>query len=125
MNSNAELIVRFYNNENYLNWENLFNRTSILRITKADRFEETHSLFIRYLLNPNENHGLGTKALEMFIRLLLVKNNKNNVLSKLSNELILKDKILRVPVLVPEKTDKRSRYDIYIEFESNNTKATI
>lgn len=121
----SKLIADFYKNASYIKWEQLYNRDTLLGIAKTDKNEESHSLMIRYILDPRERHGLGTKPLELFLRLLVVKNLENETIKNYGNDILLKSNTLNVLVAVPEKTDKRSRYDIYIEFEINNTKSTI
>lgn len=101
-------------------WNQLYNKDTLLSITKTDKYEQSHSQIIRYILDPNEKHGLGTKPLELFLRLLVIKNLKNETLFKSSNELLSKSNKYNILVAVPEKTYKNSRYDIYIEFEVNN-----
>lgn len=121
----SKLIADFYKNTSYMKWEQLFNKDTLLGITKTDKYEESHSLIIRYILDPRERHGLGTKPLELFLRLLVIKNLENKTVRKYANDLLLKSNTFNVLISVPEKTDKKSRYDIYIEFEINNTKSTI
>ena len=106
-------------------WDQLYNKDTLLSITKTDKYEQSHSQIIRYILDPNEKHGLGIKPLELFLRLLVIKNLKNETLFKSSNELLSKSNKYNILVAVPEKTYKNSRYDIYIEFEVNNKKSCI
>lgn len=121
----AQIIANLYKNESYMKWNQLYNKDTLLSITKTDKDEESHSLLIRYILDPNENHGLGTMPLELFMRLLVVKNTSNKVIQKYMNELLGNAKEIKVLVCVPEKTDRKARYDIYIELEVNKIKSTI
>lgn len=125
MSEISKLIANFYKDTSYMKWEQLYNKDTLLGITKTDKYEESHSLIIRYILDPRERHELGTKPLELFLRLLVIKNLENETVRKYANDLLLKSNTFNVLVSVPEKTDKKSRYDIYIEFEINNTKSTI
>lgn len=121
----AQMIANLYKNESYMKWNQMYNKDTLLSITRTDKDEESHSLLIRYILDPNESHTLGTMPLELFMRLLVVKNTSNTILQKYMNDLLSKTKQIKVLVCVPEKTDRKARYDIYIELEINNVKATI
>lgn len=125
MKETAQMIANLYKNESYMKWNQMYNKDTLLSITKTDKDEESHSLIIRYILDPNEKHCLGTLPLELFMRLLVVKNIKNEMLSKNINDFLSNTSKLNVLVCVPEKTDRKARYDIYIELEINNVKATI
>lgn len=49
-------------------WTNNFNMFDILKITRT---EIRHSNMLSWLLNPNENHGLGEKVLKGFIQFVV------------------------------------------------------
>lgn len=125
MTETARLITNLYKNESYMKWNQMYNKDTLLSITRTDKDEESHSLLIRYILDPYEKHCLGTLPLELFMRLLVVKNIKNEMLLKNINYFLSNTPKLNVLVCVPEKTDRKARYDIYIEFEINGIKSTI
>ena len=125
MKETAQMIANLYKDDSYMKWNQLYNKDTLLSITKTDKDEESHSLLIRYLLDPSEKHNLGTMPLELFMRLLVVKNTSNITIQRYMNELLSKTKQINVLVCVPEKTDRKARYDIYIEFEINGVKSTI
>ena len=76
----ARLITNLYKNESYMQWNQMYNKDTLLSITRTDKDEESHSLLIRYILDPYEKHCLGTLPLELFMRLLVVKNIKMTLL---------------------------------------------
>lgn len=125
MKETVQMIANLYKNDSYMKWNQLYNKDTLLSITKTDKDEESHSLLIRYLLDPSEKHNLGTMPLELFMRLLVVKNTSNITIQRYMNELLSKTKQINVLVCVPEKTDRKARYDIYIEAKINSVKSTI
>lgn len=125
MSEVSNMITNLYKNKSYLEWNQLYNKETLLSITRTDKDEETHSLFIRYILDPRESHGLGTLPLEMFLRLLVVRNVNNNIIQKYMNKLLKKKQNLEVIVSVPEKTDRKARYDIFMELNVDGYTTTI
>lgn len=128
MNETVQLVANLYKNKSYMKWKQMYNQDTLLSITKTDRLEQSHSLLIKYILDPNENHALETMPLELFMRLLVVKNIQsanNKILQKNMNELMEKAIQIKVWNAKSEKVDKQARYDIYIETEINNVKSTI
>lgn len=124
MKSTIELITNFYKGKALTEWDNIYNNETLLNITGSDRKEEAHSQFIRYLLDPN-NHDLGTLPLELFLRLLVLKNSSNAAISKYMVELLGKSKNLKVLSCVREKVDRNARYDVFLEIELNGIKVNI
>ena len=124
MKSTIELITNFYKGKALTEWDDIYNNETLLNITGSDRKEEAHSQFIRYLLDPN-NHDLGTLPLELFLRLLVLKNSSNAAISKYMVELLGKSKNLKVLSCVREKVDRNARYDVFLEIELNGIKANI
>ena len=125
MKSTIELITNFYKGKALTEWDDIYNNETLLNITGSDRKEEAHSQFIRYLLDPNSNHDLGTLPLELFLRLLVLKNSNNAVINKYMVELLGKPKNLKVLSCVREKVDRNARYDVFLEIELNGIKANI
>ncbi len=100
--------------------QNLFN------ILGVERQELVHSRFISWLLNSNSSHGLGTKPLENFLKLLYKAIDKKvntpskdiyqTLLKKLSNK---SNKISNVEV-----TNETDKIDITIKFIINGDDKT-
>ena len=125
MKSTIELITNFYKGKALTEWDDIYNNETLLNITGSDRKEEAHSQFIRYLLDPNSNHDLGTLPLELFLRLLVLKNSSNAAINKYMVELLGKSRNLKVLSCVREKVDRNARYDVFLEIELNGIKANI
>lgn len=128
MNETIQLVTNLYKNKSYMKWNQMYNKDTLLSITKTDRLEQSHSFLIKYILDPNENHTLGTMPLELFMRLLLVKNANvtiNPILQRNMNELLKKVIQINVWDAKTEKADRQVRYDIYIETIINNIKSII
>ena len=63
-------IIKFYNSNEYINLSSFYSYKNYFEILKVERDENTHSSFIAWLLNPNDNHGLGDFPLSRFLLLL-------------------------------------------------------
>ena len=63
-------IIKFYNSKEYINLSSFYSYKNYFEILKVERDENTHSSFIAWLLNPNDNHGLGDFPLSRFLLLL-------------------------------------------------------
>ena len=61
-------------------WTSEFNLFDILKITRA---EIRHSNMLAYLLNPNENHGLGDSVIRGFIQYVVTAFDESDVFDTL------------------------------------------
>lgn len=116
-------------------WTSKLNLFDVLKIS---RNEIRHSNFLAWLLNPNENHGLGDKYLKgLLSRILKNSNKKNDVLNILLSDfysfnvyrewknidiLILSDKeklavIIENKVTSNEHDNQLNRYKKTLEIE--------
>ena len=116
-------------------WTSKLNLFDVLKIS---RNEIRHSNFLTWLLNPNENHGLGDKYLKgLLSRILKNSNKKNDVLNILLSDfysfnvyrewknidiLILSDKeklavIIENKVTSNEHDNQLNRYKKTLEIE--------
>ena len=69
MSTSKEKIISFLSDENLEELESQMDLTpNIFEILKSKDFEIRHSNMLAYLLNPSENHGLGSKFVEKFLR---------------------------------------------------------
>ena len=47
-----------------------YKQTTLFNVIGAERSENRHSAFLRWLLSPDSSHGLGTEPLKLFLRLI-------------------------------------------------------
>lgn len=53
--------------------------TNIFDILKISNAELKHSIMLAYIFSPNENHGLGTKPIELFFKMLAQNKGIDNL----------------------------------------------
>lgn len=51
-----------------------YNQTTLFNVIGAERNENRHSAFLRWLFSPDSSHGLGTEPLKLFLRLVATLN---------------------------------------------------
>lgn len=54
-------------------------QTNIFDILKISNVELKHSIMLAYIFNPNENHGLGSKPIELFFKMLAQNKGIDNL----------------------------------------------
>lgn len=134
-----EALHNFLQDIEYLDDLNAWtSKLNLFDVLKISRNEIRHSNFLAWLLNPNENHGLGDKYLKgLLSRILKNSNKKNDVLNILLSDfysfnvyrewknidiLILSDKeklavIIENKVTSNEHDNQLNRYKKTLEIE--------
>jgi hypothetical protein len=93
------------------------NIFSVLSMGKSRLHETSMSAMLAYLLNPNQDHGLGHKFLSSFFELVNKKEIYNSYIEKIGTNLLKFDIDLEVQYYY---NNKRSDIDIQIKiFDSN------
>ncbi len=115
-------IIKFYNSKEYIELSSFYSYKNYFEILKVERDENTHSSFIAWLINPNENHGLGDFPLKKFLLLLCwaktnLKCNKNSFFSEdLLNSILSNDiEISNTTITREYGIEDKKRIDILIQ----------
>lgn len=97
------------NDEKFQLFIKKYNRPNCFKIIGNDHYELRHSSFIAWLLNPVENHGLGTYPMHLFLGVLSGKGNRKY------NEKELEIEKLNVNTEYPISSSKKGdgRIDVY------------
>lgn len=94
------------------------NIFSVLSMGKSRLHETSMSAMLAYLLNPNQDHGLGHKFLSSFFELVNKKEIYNSYIERIGTNLLKFDIDLEVQYYY--NNNKRSDIDIQIKiFDSN------
>lgn len=118
-------IIEFYNDPNYNELNNYYQKENIFTIIKKERNETVHSAFFAWLLNPQSNHGLKDYALRKLLRLYATSEKAEESLKDWQSNFLIGDYVLddvevftekSIEIGTGEKTKKKGgRMDIYIE----------
>lgn len=63
-------ILKMYASAEYQKLNTYYRQDNIFSIIGKSRDENVHSNFLAWLLDSNSNHGLGTKPIELFLRVI-------------------------------------------------------
>lgn len=95
-----------------------YSSKSFLEILLVDRREISHSSFLAWLFNSQENHQLSDFALKRFIEIIDLRhqifNNNDNI--DVIKSIILESYNVKNIVVEKEKHLGKARLDIYVEF---------
>lgn len=81
MNNEKDIIDNLIYDEDFIKLVKLYQRPNFFRVMGKSYREEWHSSFLCWLLNPAENHGLGTIPLKSFFELYSRKQDGNSHLA--------------------------------------------
>ena len=109
MDISAQQLKSYYGSKTYFD------------ILGVGRKETSHSSFIAWILDPQENHGLKEYCIRRFLEIIVSSKFFNN--SILENEIVDhvitgSYEIIKSFVKTEKSIDKNSRIDIYIELEA-------
>lgn len=121
------LLSEFYKDSDYEELKRLYLTKSFPEILSIDRREMSHSTFLAWLLNKNESHGLADFPIKQFLKILVIRDLKQNVkrhcndqtstkklsIAAINEEIIISEMSVSIerPVLAG---NKRGRIDILI-----------
>ena len=118
-------IIEFYNDPNYNELNDYYQKENIFTIIKKERNETVHSAFLAWLLNPQSNHGLKDYALRKLLRLYATSKEAEKSLKDWQSNFLIGDYMLDDVEVFTEKStktgtgektkEKEGRMDIYIE----------
>ena len=117
-------IIELYNSPEYISLSSYYGRRSCMDILGIARREDAHSNFLAWLLNPRENHGLQSYAVQKLLHLLVMAKNeyscnhsapfeKNFQDMLLVEDFKIKDVLVNREFMPSDKKD--SRMDILLE----------
>ena len=125
MDDLSKEIIEFYNDPNYNELNDYYQKENIFTIIKKERNETVHSAFLAWLLNPQSNHGLKDYALRKLLRLYATSEKAKKSLNDWQNNFLIGDYVLDDVEVFTEKStkidtgekteEKEGRMDIYIE----------
>ena len=125
MDDLSKEIIEFYNDPNYNELNDYYQKENIFTIIKKERSETVHSAFLAWLLNPQSNHGLKDYALRKLLRLYATSEKAKKSLNDWQNNFLIGDYVLDDVEVFTEKStkidtgekteEKEGRMDIYIE----------
>lgn len=119
-------IIKLYNSKEYIELSSYYSYKNYFEILKVARNENTHSNFIAWLLNPLENHGLGTFALYRFFLLLIHAkdfpcNRNSRFDDNLSSDILANNiDIEKIEIERERAIDGKKRLDILISATIKN-----
>lgn len=70
---------KFIEDRDFERLELLLQKPNIFQALNIEKFELRHSSFLRWLLDPNANHGLGTLFLNRFLREIFIDSRSENI----------------------------------------------
>lgn len=121
----SKAIIEFYNDPNYNELNDYYQKENIFTIIKKERNETVHSAFLAWLLNPLSNHGLKDYALRKLLRLYATSEKAEESLKDWQSNFLIGDYVLDDVEVFTEKStktdtgektkEKEGRMDIYIE----------
>ena len=63
-------LLKLLNSRQFGQLKSFYNQTTLFNVIGAERSENRHSAFLRWLLSPDSSHGLGYEPLRLFLRLI-------------------------------------------------------
>lgn len=113
-------IEKLITDKNFLNLNDIYDRTTFFDILGISRNENRHSKFLEWLLNPKGTHNLGTEPIKYFLRYILRESIKKREVFEESVVVGLLNNSSKIEIVIKEsQTEKTifngSRLDIYIE----------
>lgn len=63
-------LLKLLNSRQFGQLKSIYNQTTLFNVIGAERSENRHSAFLRWLLSPDSSHGLGYEPLRLFLRLV-------------------------------------------------------
>lgn len=128
----SKAIIEFYNDPNYNELNDYYQKENIFTIIKKERNETVHSAFLAWLLNPQSNHGLKDYALRKLLRLYATSEKAEELLKDWQSNFLIGDYVLDDVEVFTEKStktdtgekikEKEGRMDIYIEANIKSNK---
>lgn len=70
MNSINQSALALLSSKPFQELSAFYKQTTLFNVIGAERSENRHSAFLRWLLSPDSSHGLGTEPLKLFLRLI-------------------------------------------------------
>lgn len=64
-------ILNLLNSKEFQTLKSYYEETTLFNVIGAERSENRHSAFLRWLFSPTSSHGLGDKPLKLLLRLLV------------------------------------------------------
>ena len=66
-----------------------YKQTTLFNVIGAERSENRHSAFLRWLLSPDSSHGLGTEPLKLFLRLIATQERGQQTFGDVLNRKVI------------------------------------
>lgn len=109
-----EMLIQFHNDPKVQKLLARYSRKSVSEIYGVNRRELSHSYFLAWLFDSNEDHGLGATACNKLMMLLALSDKADEKNSKILNRFIAGHHIT-FAIAVKENVVTGGRLDIYIE----------
>lgn len=109
-----EMLIQFHNDPKVQKLLARYSRKSVSEIYGVNRRELSHSYFLAWLFDSNEDHGLGATACNKLMMLLALSDKADGKNSKILNRFIAGHHIT-FAIAVKENVVTGGRLDIYIE----------
>lgn len=124
-----EMLKNFHNDPNVQKLLSRYRRKSVSEIYGVNRRELSHSSFLAWLFDSNEDHGLGALACNKLMMLLASWKRKGYYIEdenyKVLNAFLVGRQMISNKVTKEKVTDKGRRPDIVIEDENNKIRLIL
>ncbi|SME36504.1 PDDEXK-like family protein [Bacillus paranthracis] len=123
MDYNFEILSLLDNSMEFEKLDSKFNRFNPFKILKVDQFEIRHSNMIAWLLDPTENHHLGSMFVNKLLSKTFVKAENEELIGQYNFIKLHKQSLQDLEVFREVQTENNKRIDILAISESQ--KVTI
>lgn len=119
MEYSSGMLALLHNSIEYERLHHKLHRFNPLKILRVDKFEIRHSNVISWLLDPNENHRLGSFFIQKLLSRILVKSENENLLEAYNLMSFMNYSFHDLEVLREVQTTNNKRIDILAVSERN------